>query len=250
MRCGECGAGITAEQKFQLICPKYKNKFHYKNKRRCLKCKTPIKKMKKPLYLHYIYYHCTRNRFGCSQGSVKHEYLQRVFEKAIEKVSLSEELSPIFREELKVGLKQEQKIRDVSLQNLNRQLGKLQPKQDRLLELYIDQKIKKVLFDKKNEQYEQEKQKLELEIEKYKNLDKKWFKRAILYLELSQKAKELFNKASDKRKSELLNFVFQNLTLKNKKIDFTYKKPFDILVKCQNRTLMLPGKDSNLRPFA
>jgi len=199
--------------------------------------------MKKPKYLHYIYYHCTRNRLNCSQGSVKHEYLQKVFENAITKISLPEELGETFREELKQGLKEEQKFRDVSLQNLNRQFGKLQAKHDRLLELYIDQKIEKALFDKKNEQYEKERQKIELEIGKHKKADRKWFRRAILYLELSQKARKLFKKASDKRKNELLNFVFQNLTLKDKKIDFTYKKPFDILVNCQNRSLMLPLVD-------
>jgi len=241
MRCGECGAGITAEQKFQLICPECKYKFHYKNKRRCPKCKTLIKEMRSPKYLHYIYYHCTRKRFDCSQASVKHEYLQKVFEEAIKKVALPEELSEIFREELKQGFKEEQKIRDVSLQNLNRHLGKIQAKHDRLLELYIEQKITKELFNKKNKQYEKEKQEIELEIEKHKKADKKWFKTAVLYLELSQKAKELFQKASAKRKNELLNFVFQNLTLKDKKVQFTYKKPFDILVNCQNRSLMLPG---------
>ena len=246
MKCGECGAGITAEQKFQLICPDCKKKFHYKNKRRCPKCKIPIRKMKKPKYLHYIYYHCTRNRFSCSQGSVTHEYLQKVFEEAIAKIILPKDLDEVFREELKQGLKEEQKIRDVSLQNLNRRLGKVQEKHDRLLELYIDGDVKKVPFNKKNEQYDEEKRKIELEIEKEKKLDKKWFRTALLYLELSSRAKELFQKASAKRKSELLSFVFQNLTLKDKKVNISYKKPFDILVKCQNCSVQLPSPRINL----
>jgi site-specific DNA recombinase len=239
MRCGECGAGITAEQKFQVICPKCKFKFWYKNKRRCPKCKIPLKKMTNPKYLHYIYYHCTKSRFDCSQASVRHEYLQQVLGEAIDKITLPSDLSNAFREELKEGFKEEQNLRDVSLQNLNRALGKIQEKHDRLLELYIDQKLEKALFDKKNEQYEEEKRKIELEIEKYKKLDKQWFQTATLYLELSQNAGKLFRKASDSRKNELLNFVFQNLILKDKKLEFTYKKPFDILVNCQNRSLML-----------
>ncbi|OPZ23569.1 MAG: hypothetical protein BWZ03_00460 [bacterium ADurb.BinA186] len=250
MRCGECGAGITAEQKFQVICPKCKFKFWYKNKRRCPKCKIPLNKMRNPKYLHYIYYHCTKSRFNCSQPSVRHEYIQRVLEEAIDKIALPPELSDVFREELKESFKDEQKLRDVSLQNLNRNLGRVQEKHDRLLELYIDRKIEKTMFDNKNAQYEKEKQEIGIEIEKYKKLDKKWFQTATLYLELSQNAGKLFRKASDSRKNDLLNFVFQNLILKDKKLEFTYKKPFDILVNCQNRSLMLLGEDSNLRPAA
>ncbi|KKQ47047.1 MAG: Recombinase [Candidatus Woesebacteria bacterium GW2011_GWC1_38_13] len=240
MHCGGCGAGITAEQKFQVICPICKFKFWYKNKRMCPKCKIPLTKMDKAKYLHYIYYHCTRSRFKCTETSVRHEYLQQVFEEAIDKITLPSELGEIFREELKQGFKEEQNLRDVSLQNLNRERGRIQEKHDRLLELYIDQSLDKASYDKKNIEYEDEKQKIEIEIERYKKLDKQWFDTAVLYLELSQSAGKLFKNASDERKNELLNFVFQNLTLKDKKIDFTYKKPFDILVNCQNRTLMLP----------
>jgi len=171
---------------------------------------------------------------------VRHEYLQQVFEEAIDKITLPSELGEIFREELKQGFKEEQNLRDVSLQNLNRERGRIQEKHDRLLELYIDQSLDKASYDKKNIEYEDEKQKIEIEIERYKKLDKQWFDTAVLYLELSQSAGKLFKNARDERKNELLNFGFQNLTLKDKKIDFTYKKPFDILVNCQNRTLMLP----------
>jgi len=115
MHCGICGAGITAEQKFQVICPICKFKFWYKNKRNCPKCKTALNKMDKPKYLHYIYYHCTRSRFNCSERSVRHEYLQQVFEEAIDKITLPPELSDVFREELKQGFKEEQNLRDVSL---------------------------------------------------------------------------------------------------------------------------------------
>jgi len=241
MKCGECGAGITAEQKFQMFCTKCRHKFHYPHKTKCPKCKMPINKMVNPQCLHYIFYHCTRSRFKeCTQKSVTHEYLEETLANALEKIRLPPELDEIFRQELKVGLKEEQNLRDVSLQNLNKQLGIVREKHDRLLELYITRDLNKDLFDKQNEKYELEKRDLEIQIEKYKQLDKKWFNTAVLYLELSSRAKELFQKANNERKNELLSFVFQNLVLKEKKVDITYKKPFDIMVKCQESSIQLP----------
>lgn len=241
MKCGGCGGGITAEQKFQMFCTNCRHKFHYPNKRKCPKCKTLIKDMVSPQRLHYIFYHCTRSRFKeCDQKSVTHEYLENTFAEALGKIVLPPELDEVFREELKAGLKDEQNLRDVSLQNLNKNLGIVTEKLDRLLELYINKQLEKDLFDKKKEEYETEKRGLEIQIEKYKRLDKKWFDTALLYLELSSKAKELFQKASDEKKNELLSFVFQNLVLKEKKVDITYKKPFDIMVKCQESSIQLP----------
>lgn len=62
MRCGECGSMITAEEKYQLICPNCKFKFAYLNKTSCPKCNVKIEDMKNPTTLHYIYYHCTKRR--------------------------------------------------------------------------------------------------------------------------------------------------------------------------------------------
>lgn len=242
MRCGECGGSITAEQKFQMFCSNCRYKFHYPNKTKCPKCKTLIKDMDNPQYLNYTFYHCTRSRFKeCSQKSVTHEYLEKIFEEALEKIILPPELDEVFREELKVGLKEEENLRDVSLQNLNKNLGIVQEKHNRLLELYINNELKKDLFEKQNEKYDAEKMAIELQIEKYKKLDEKWFKTAVLYLELSSRAKELFQKANSERKNELLSFVFQNLVLKDKKVDITYKKPFDTMVKCQESSIQLLG---------
>jgi len=72
MRCGECGAMVTGDEKNQIICSKCKHKFSSNNKDECPKCKTAIEKMKNPTILHYIYYHCTKRKNpDCSQGSIE-----------------------------------------------------------------------------------------------------------------------------------------------------------------------------------
>ena len=72
MKCGTCGGSVTAEHKYQLICPECKLKFWYPNKSNCPRCGIEIEKMENPKYLHYIYYHCTRKRNSkCHERSVQ-----------------------------------------------------------------------------------------------------------------------------------------------------------------------------------
>lgn len=71
-QCGTCGGAVTAEHKYQLICSECKHKFAYQNKTHCPSCDVQISRMEKPVYLHYIYYHCTKRRDpSCPEGSVR-----------------------------------------------------------------------------------------------------------------------------------------------------------------------------------
>lgn len=60
--CGSCGGPVTAEHKYQLICPSCKLKFAYTNRTSCPKCGIKIAEMENPTYLHYIYYHCLKRK--------------------------------------------------------------------------------------------------------------------------------------------------------------------------------------------
>lgn len=71
IHCGECGAMVTAEEKWQVICSKCKHKFSSQNKSACPKCSTKIEEMIDPTIRHYIYYHCTKRiNPRCTQKSI------------------------------------------------------------------------------------------------------------------------------------------------------------------------------------
>jgi len=74
LRCGECGAMVTAEEKWQIICSGCKHKFSSLNKTECPTCKLQVEEMINPKVLHYIYYHCTKRvNPNCKQKSVIYE---------------------------------------------------------------------------------------------------------------------------------------------------------------------------------
>ena len=71
LRCGTCGAAVTAEKKEQLICAGCRTKFSLRGKERCPSCAAQIDRMPHAKRLTYTYYHCTRRKTPrCVERSV------------------------------------------------------------------------------------------------------------------------------------------------------------------------------------
>ena len=92
LRCGECGAMITADEKNQIICSECRYKFSSNNRQGCPKCNTPIENMKSPTILKYIYYHCTKRKNPeCSQGSIEVKKLESQIDELLSKIHISKD---------------------------------------------------------------------------------------------------------------------------------------------------------------
>lgn len=89
--CGECNGSITAENKWQIICPECKKKFaKTKTRTACPQCHLEIHKMEKPKLLHYIYYHCTKKvNEKCTQKSISLKKLESMIDTELMKFSLN-----------------------------------------------------------------------------------------------------------------------------------------------------------------
>ena len=62
----------------------------------------------------------------------------------------------------------------------------------------------------------------------------------ISLLNICSKAPELFNSSKVEQKRQLINFLLSNLRLRGKKLEYTLKKPFDVLVNLDYRSNWLP----------
>ncbi|MBA7602238.1 hypothetical protein ES703_09324 [subsurface metagenome] len=91
IRCGQCGAMVTAEEKNQIICSVCKHKFSFNNRLECPKCKTPVEKMKNPTTRKYVYYHCTKRKTPkCTQGSIEVKKLEKQIDEYLSRIHISE----------------------------------------------------------------------------------------------------------------------------------------------------------------
>jgi DNA invertase Pin-like site-specific DNA recombinase len=92
IRCGECAAMITAEEKHRLRCTNCGLKFSYPNREQCPRCETLISKMEKPRFCDYTYYHCTKRTGAiCKQPSVNVAELEQKIGERLDRIHVSSE---------------------------------------------------------------------------------------------------------------------------------------------------------------
>jgi len=77
------------------------------------------------------------------------------------------------------------------------------------------------------------------------NSSSNWLELAEKFLETSFQARDILLSDDLEKKRKLIMTVGENLLLKDKRLVFTFQKPFDILLKPTYHTDVLPRLDSN-----
>jgi hypothetical protein len=71
--------------------------------------------------------------------------------------------------------------------------------------------------------------------------DDQYFISAKYILELSKRAKELFENSKVVQRRQIIKLVLSNLTLEGKELRYEAVKPFDTILNCADSQVWLPG---------
>jgi len=283
MRCGECGAMITAEQKDQIICSECKYKFSYISRKECPKCGTNIGKMKNPKILKYVYYHCTKRKNpNCAQGCIEEQKLEEQFDEHLSKLEIDEEYKNFAIKHLNEVHEQEVKSRSAILDSKQKAYKDCIKRVDNLVKLKIapENSDGSLLSD---EEFKQQKTEILKEKTRLEEILNDTGQRIERWLELSERtfnfaryARYWFAHGTSERKRQIFTALGSNPILKDKQLIIEPRTPFKIieeskslisqkmrfepkklgLNKAQTAQNMdgfcpeLRGQDSNLQPSA
>lgn len=202
MRCGDCGCTIVGE----------------------------IKKNK------YIYYHCNfgKGKDNCSQSTlswIKQKDIDEQILGAIKKI----QVTPEHKEWIIRAIKHiNEKQTNISSDKLKTFHAEIEKNKNKLQQMYMDKLEGKITEDFWLSMQNQITEK----IEKYKSLinaydraELKTMNEVTSTLELSETAYNKYLEGNDEIKRKIVNSILSNLTLRDGKLSYTYKKPFDILAK-------------------
>ncbi len=117
------------------------------------------------------------------------------------------------------------------LESLNRQLGQLLLRGERLLDMKLDGQVNSEIFDKKRKEIDEEINKTRAGIERHQTIDNGFKRYVISAFSLASRVYELFQNANLFEKRELINCVFSNIILNGKNPDICLRKPFDLMVE-------------------
>ncbi len=230
--CGTCGGGVTAEHKYQVICSECRYKFSYRHMDACPRCETKTSDMTNPVFLHYIYYHCTKKKDpNCPEGSMREERIDNSMAEYVENnFAVSKALSEWcirHLDELSENDKQNEYERKAAWQ---REKAEKQKEYDELVRM----KMKGLIDD--DAEFLKLKACLKADIQRVDQVLNDAAGTNTASLEEVKKAfslivgvAEAFRNGSFDEKQEALSALGSNLTLKDKKLTITGKELFSVI---------------------
>ena len=206
IRCGECGAMITAEEK--------------------------IKRQKNGNVHRYIYYHCTKRKDPkCSQKCIEEKELEKQILDILERIEIPPEFHQWAVKQLKKESKIEVKDRNKILENQKRAYKNCVKKIDRLIEMRMNNEISQEEFLRKKKELLEEKVRLKELLNDTDDRINKWIEKAEAVLNFARNAKKEFEKGSLEKKRQILSALGSNLFLKDKKLIISIEKPLSLMEK-------------------
>jgi hypothetical protein len=118
---------------------------------------------------------------------------------------------------------------------LKEEHSKIQNKLDKLLDFLAEGVLTKDEFLAKKEQLKERQYELADLLATYDKVDDQFSKKLATLINITNNAYETFKGSTISEKREILNFIFLNLNLNGRKLDFTWAFPFSELAKLTNR---------------
>ena len=202
MRCGECGATITAEQHIK----------YYRRTNRTVK---------------YIYYRCTKKIKACSQPYLEET---KLFDQLKSQIK-SSALPKSWQSEWKTRLAQDKILADKSKEKvlalLHSQTESFDSKLNTLLDGYLDGTVDSDIYKTKKSQLFQEKLKLDQQISKTEEQGCSWLEPFSKFVNSAILAQKIARKGSvDSDLRIFVQNIGSNFFLKDKQIIVEWEKPF------------------------
>lgn len=117
---------------------------------------------------------------------------------------------------------------------LKKEHTEIEDRLDKLLDLMMEKVITKEEFEAKKRKLKDRQYEIDELVRSYDEADDIFTKRLIDLLNMASGALERFRGSNIAEKREILNFVFLNLKLKGKKLEYTMRCPFDAFSECDD----------------
>ena len=219
LHCGSCGCLITVEKK--------------------------VKKQKNGNVHSYVYYHCTHSKACPQKGCIEETELEKQLVDIFQEFTLSQQMADFVQAKLKELFEEDIRYQETNEKALTVRLAKLRDEKKKLYRKLVNDQIKdEAMVEELKKDIDAEITQAEERLESITKHTKDYLEQTSNLLYLAQNAKQLFLEGTREQKHVLLNSVASNLFLKDKKVYFSLKKPFDVLAKGSKRPIQLRLMDN------
>lgn len=177
----------------------------------------------------YIYYSCTNAKGICQRDYINEKEFLKEISHYFDEISLSQEVIQEITEYLKDIYQSEGRFYQEQKARLRKEQDQIQQRISKMYDDRYDGKIDETFFEKKLQEYKAREREIVQEMESHAKADESFHVTANMVLSLAQRSREIFESSEVDEKRQLLNFVFQNLELKDKKLLIQYREPFKMI---------------------
>lgn len=198
----------------------------------------------------YTYYSCTNGKGVCKKEWVREEELVAPMLDYLERIQLSDDLIEKIVDYLKKSFEAEQEFYKQTHENLRKELDQVQNRISHLVDAHLDGKIDGDIYEQKLNEYKSRQLEITSLMEAHVDADKASLITVKTVLDLAKRAKEIYESSKVEEKRQILNFLFSNLEMKDKKAIITLREPFDKLIAVSDHPMCRKRRDSNPRTLA
>ena len=200
MRCGECGAMITAEKR--------------------------IKKQKNGNVHKYIYYHCTKRRKpNCSQGCIEEDELKKQILQTLQKVEIPPEFHNWALDELKLEIEKESADRNKILTNQQKAYNDCLAEIDGVISMRAKKELDEENYKRRITALTKEKARFKELLQDTDNRVNKQIEKAEKTFAFARDARKEFQTNDPDKQRKLLSDLGSNLLLKDGILSISTEKP-------------------------
>ena len=212
--CGDCGCQITTT---------VKEKFYKRTNRTAI----------------YTYHHCTHRKEKCNQKAVQGKELEKMLIKAISGISINQEEWQLGMDLFKAKHEEEMGKLNKKLRFYQNQFKSVREQLSELVKMRARKELTQEEFLEQKNELQGEKKDLDEKIKDNDYSADTWLELCAKYLNTAFTARETMEKGTNEEKRDLILDLGENLILRNKTIEFTFKQPYDVLLSPVHRQSML-----------
>jgi site-specific DNA recombinase len=196
----------------------------------------------------YIYYSCTNGKGGCKRKYIPEKKLLEPLLEYFEHIALNEEQIETITKHLREIHQSESLFHREGLNTLRREEDKIQRRISQIYDDKLDGLIDEIMYLEKVKEYKARQLEILEEMKRHEMADQNFHVTANLVMKLASRARELFESSEVDEKRQLLNFVFQNLQLKDLSLSVQVCEPFNMMMDYDGCPTSWRWRESNSRP--